>query len=1109
MKKLLLTAAVFLAASYAQKSVAADWTEGQDITEQVGWGNLSFENEPFDYWKFTSSKGSTTQTGGLFEVYDGADADLYQYVQLPAGMYRVECQGYYRCGTSWDDDPNSYGNPDRWEDLALLYAQNGTYDITSEEFTPARTFKTPLMPRLFDFQATQLYVGPKEGEDGYQGWDMSDGDYGDKGWGPCSVPGSLVWFNEGKYQPYNDGEGVKYNTVTFFLTEDGYVRIGVRKTDPRSADSFMVTNFHLYYEGEAGEAAELMALQDEVADYYHQLEDMENQYSGGMIYTLISDARMEFDAEYGNIEGLTKEECLAAIDIIKDVFEKAAAAQAAYAKLEGIIKVMEILYNSTDYAGKADFGAVLQKAQNCIDPNYELAEGEGFDTFQTVYDELCAARIAYLMTQEQVNGAYNFSSAINTAFFCDNQYTPIWSADANAYVFPTIDGLDESLQPDNTWATIQEQSYPEAKADASRSEWVPICETVKINEREVENQWVIRSTTWHGGGPIGVTMQHGYPAIGGWTDKPTGNPELLYQIITGLPNGYYSMSALMCNAGADISDLQYAYIEAGESKEIAHLTQKGNPWWGGNRDQWRQTVWQKLTTNMVYVGDGRVTIGTSSDAFYASTGFQLYYYGEEPNFTALVAPAVASAQANIENLTWPGDKAAAQAILAEIPEQIGGQEAYQAALATIARANEYVATATNVINNWKAIENFSALNEKQTADSPEYAIVETAFMQVLTLGEGETDTYLDAIAADNDYAAYVDYLDYRSAMGQLASSDEELARLIAAQNEVLTQNYATAAQLTDYKAQLAAPYNKALLVSLGYDKATPDNPVDITALIVNPNFNEGAKGWQGNPTLTSDQTTFAEELGSAEVWNTTFNVSQTIYSLPAGLYRVEAQAFYRDAADASAAYNNWWYTAGTDPEFWENANAKLYANNNTTDIVSIASVELTVPSMQAFRDKVVAAEEADEHGDEIWVDHWKAQDSIVAQQYMPYVEVAADGWFWDTKIEDNDDVYYYPASLMGVSNCFRNNPTAYVNTVTAKVKEGGSLSLGVKKDVVISGDWVAFDNFRLYYLGASAPITIGDITALIDRYLEQTEGGDITVSDITDLIGEYLSQTAE
>ena len=1103
MKKILLTTSLLVAsmsAAFAQVPDASQWKAGQEITDQLNWSNLSFENPTKDPWQFTTSKGSTTETGGLFECYDGADEDLWQYVQLPAGMYRLECQGYYRCGNSWDDDPNSYGDPDRWQDNAVLYASNGTYDVTSQEFTAGRTFKKPLMPRLFLNQPTQLYEDPVK-----EGWDMSDGNYGDKGWGPCSVPGSLVWFQNGLYAPYDDGV-VKYNTVTFFLTEDGYARVGIRKTEPRSADSFMATNFKMYYEGTVDpETAELMALQDEVAEVYAQIADLEsmleNTYSGGLLYTLVSDARMEFDENYPSIEDLTtKEECEAAMAALKNIYDKATAAAAVVGKLESLVKVMDLLYNTTDYAGKAEFGAALQEAKNCIDVNYEIQEDDTFDSFQTAYDNLCAARVAYIMTQEPVNGAYNFSSAINTPFFCDNQYTPQWNEEAQAYQFPTIEGVDESLQPENTWATVQETGYGDLKNQ--HSDWIPICEEFAISEKPTENQWVIRSTTWHGGGSIGITMQHSYPAIGGWTAEPTGNPELLYQTITGLPNGYYSLSALMCNAGAEISPLQYAYIEAGDAKEIAPLTKKGNPWWGGNREAWRSGVWEKLTTNMVYVSDGQVTIGTSSDAFYASTGFQLYYYGEHPDFSALLGSSIEAAKKNVETLTWAGDVKAANALLAKIPEKIDSQEAYQAALEILAEVNNYVTTATNVINNWKALDNFSALNDKQPEGSVEYTIVETALMHTLSLGEGEDDTYLDAIASDNDYAAYVDYLDYRSGMGELIEN-EGVAKLIAEQNNYLTENYATASELNDFKAQLAAPYNKALLASLGIDKATPENPIDITSLIINPNFDEGQKGWNGEITYTSDQTTFTEELGVAERWNCNFNVSQTIYSLPAGTYRVEVQALYRDAGDASAAYNNWWYTAGADWEFWENPNAKLYANNNDSTIVSIASELFQDKSMVAFRDKWVVTEEADEHGDDVWVQHWKAQDSIAAEPYQPYVEVAADGWFWDTEVEDVEEFYYYPASLMGVSHRFAKNPESYHNVVSTNVREGGSLTFGIKKDVLVSGDWVAFDNFKLYYCG-KATVDLGDITALIDEYL--TEGSTVQLNDITDLIDQYLAQ---
>ncbi len=1092
MKKLLLMAAMLLTgtSAFAQVPDASEWKKGDEITSKISWGNLSFQNDlqddQMDYWQLTSSKGSFTKTGGLFEVYDGADVELYQYVELPAGMYRVQCQGYYRCGTSWDDDPNSFGNPEKWQDNALLTVQNGKYDVTSNEFAASRTFANPLMPRLFLNYPEQIYVGPKEGEDGYPGWDMSDGNYGDKGWGPCSVPGSQAWFDAGLYAPYeNEDEEIQYNMVDFFVAEPGYVRIAVTKIDPRSADSFMVTNFQMFYEGEVDpETVELIALQSDIQSVYNKLNKMANDLGGGLLYTLVSDALMDFDGEYDIPSLDTKEKCEKALDVLNTLYADATAALASMTAIEDVMRVMDLLYNTTDYAGKADFGAAITAAKNCIDPNYEKTEADDFDTFTKAYNDLIEARITYLLTQEPDHGAYNFSAAISTPFFCDDEYTPRWNAEAGAYQFPTIEGVADELQPENTWATIQEQGYSEAKGAEGRENWVPICENVTVKEKFVENTWIMKSTTWHGGGPASVTMQHSYPAIGGWTAEPTGNPELLYQTITGLPNGFYSMSALMCNAGADVSALQFAYIEAGDMKETAPLTQKGNPWWGGSRDQWRQTVWEKLTTNMVYVSDGKVTIGTSSDAFYASTGFQLYYYGETPDFSGLLTPSIEAAKANIATLAWPGDIAAANAIMAQIPETINDQDQYQAALKVINDVNTYVTTANNVINNWKGLDNFAALGDQFEETSPEYAIVQTAWAQTLTLGDNDTDTYLDAIANDNDYAAYVRYFDYRASMGDLIKSDN-VAPVIAEQNAYLTENYATAEKIDELIGALAGPYNAALLASLGIANASESNPVDITALIINPKFDEGSKGWQGTA-ITVTGPSIAEDLGAAEVWNCDFDVYQTIKTLPAGCYQIQCQTFYRDGGDAKTAYNNWEYDAGEDMEFWT-PNVVLYANECDSLVNSIASEKFTTRSMTEFRDKMIDAEEGDAQGNIYQIPHWKVLDlegehkDEEGKFVNEYDREYEDGsqWYWDSVIEDIDDVFYYPASLTGATKVFEQNPDKYVHAVTVMVPEGGDLRFGLKNTAFISNHWCVFDNFKLFYLGKEPTSAISNVEGTV------------------------------
>ena len=65
MKKTLLTASLLLASMtsvFAQMPDASQWKVGDDITDKVGWGNLSFENDPMDYWHLErfEEKGSLT-----------------------------------------------------------------------------------------------------------------------------------------------------------------------------------------------------------------------------------------------------------------------------------------------------------------------------------------------------------------------------------------------------------------------------------------------------------------------------------------------------------------------------------------------------------------------------------------------------------------------------------------------------------------------------------------------------------------------------------------------------------------------------------------------------------------------------------------------------------------------------------------------------------------------------------------------------------------------------------------------------------------------------------------------------------------------------------------
>lgn len=1097
MKKLLLLGASLLlsVAIQAQPTIdSSNWKEGDDISDAVGFGNRSFESDPMDYWQETHVDGNPTYTGGLAEVYNGHDCDLWQVIYLPAGTYTLECQGYYRNGTSWDEDPNTWSNGS-WVNRAKLYAETGLYDIDSEEFVSSGSpFEGWLMPRLFEGVMERLFEDTDYtlNEDGSKkfaaGWDMSDGQYNqaDGRWGPCSIPGSLVWFESGKYEPYDDGGEVQYNTVTFFVTEDSWVKLGVKKTESKSADSFMATNFRLIYVGDASEQVQIkLAMKSlyaaqEKADMLAE-SIMEEIPALGV---LCQDIVMNYEYDEKSLESIQE-----ATERYREMLKQFQTALRDANALRSLITSAETLAETTDYKGKPDFLTAIEAAKLVAfdgEDGSEPSVVESIDAYAAAKAALAEAQVAYIMTQEVKDGYSDYSYVINKPFFVDEVYNPTWDEESQSYKFS--DEIEE------TWMTIQEQDYTSAMNE--HSDWIPLLDGFPVtNNESAENCWVMHQTTWHGGGIGDVTLQHGYPAIGGWTAEPSGNPELIYQTITELPNGFYSMSALMCNAGADISPLMYVYIENSEgTRETAPLTQKGSPWWGGNRDQWRQSVWEKLTTGMVQVTDGRVTIGASSDFFYAVTGFQLYYYGENPDFSEMIQQKKATVQANaMNNLTFPGDIAKVNALLDAVVLPVEGFEAYEAANKALNEADEYTNAAYNYLNQWTLVEQILNDQINYAENSPEYTILENYAMEdVLYIGTGDDDTYLTAQEASATYDALKSYFNYRPQVAATAEYNAEITEIIERHNTTLKSETITKELIETLRSELEAAYTKAmtsknsvLFAELGADKATPSNPVEITALLVNPSFDNGSNGWTGAISVDNN-------LQNAERFNTTFDFYQTLNTMPRGKYVAKVQSFYRDGGvgnTTSGGYFNWWTAAAGDIELWENKNVEFYAKAGEKEevsyITSICSEQFTERSMERIFNGVdpnsgepLLDEDGhyvlDENGKEIWIN----LDTL----WLRYDD-ESPSWQFDVSVTeevqpDEFATYYYTNSMAGTAARFAKSPDAYWNEVEIVVEDGENLTIGMRKSKSIENDWCMFDNFRLYYLGTEGlpPTGINSVT---------------------------------
>ena len=1077
MKKLFTLA---LIACFGITAMAQPWSVGQEITDQVSWGNLSFENDPFDCWTWIQTSGSTTQTGGSFEMYDGGEAELYQVIQLPAGMYEVTCQGYYRGGTSWDDDPNTWAGTgaNKWEDRAWIFAASGTYDITSQEFTEGKVFKTPLMPRLFEEQYDQIYAADSA-TTAQMGWDPSDGHYDECGgkWGPTSVPGSNLWFQAGLFQPYNDGMGSKYNTATFYLKEDGYVKVGIKKGEPHSADSFMATNFRLYYQGEPNEL--ILAIEELDVEFGNILLLQDDITIAGYesLSAFLDDEIIGIDYDETDLESLQ-----AAIETIQKLRADYTKYLADAKSLSVLVKSVENLSVSTSYSGLAELQAALDAAR-AVEQNSDLSIS-GPEAYAEAVTALREARVQYLMSDGKVDGAYDFSGLINFPFFCNNEYTPKWNEEKGYFEY--IQEIEE------TWVNnIQEQGWKDVVNE--HPDWLPIASDVTWTQKaDAIGEWIYNYQIqgWMGG-IDNVTMQHGYTAVGAWSADPQGGYQEMRQVIADLPNGYYAMGALFINAGAEPSDYnQYVYISPGQTPDDAAMqkaqfTHKGEHWWwgAGNWPLYRTDDWQSLRTNMVKVEDGMAVIGSRSNGFYAVTGFRLYYYGEEPDYTGMLQSQFDAAQISAaENLIWLGDIQHVNDLLATITFPIEGYEAYAAALATIDEANKYITEASNVVNNFtmNATMNYIATMEQYEEGSAEYAMLDKGLNYTLDLGSGENDTYKDAQAAIDTYNAYLSYLRINAKAKEYGT--DEIMAIIARQEADLTANYAGSAEkLAGYEKELAGPINAAIFLERGSETASETNPMEITDLLVNPSFVEGpATGWTcegATPSINE----YGREM--AEIWNTgPFDIYQIVRNLPAGAYELRCHALYRDAGDPGSAtggpYFNWNYVAAMDMELWENKNALLYANGCESYVPSICSEYFEEPSfVGSFQIKdegygigndgtfLLYEELRDEDKAEYTLD-----DGTIL--YQSEIDYDAPGYPFDSKVVDGDVTYWYPTSMAGVYCHYKNHPDAYRVSTQIMLDEPGDIRLGLRKVAAVGGDWLIYDDFQLFYLGKEVPLGI-------------------------------------
>ena len=1078
MKNFITTVAAFMATTSFTAQAQSEWEPDEDVTQFLEWSAYDGTDEGKEVWiKEGLASWGFNYDGehAEWEFFNQPkDAVFYQIFNLPKGYYQFNVQAYYR-GDNWQ---NKYWTGDETSG-AEFFASTGDYDEDGN-FVANREVFTPIV-NIASSRVTGGRLYEKINDDGNVDW-SSDTEYtptgqSEKYYTPNSMTGARYYFDAGYYN--------EDNVIKVIQSEDGPIKIGIRKNaNTTGSDWCLWSNFTATYLGEAGDAVKKELALEKLETAISKAEALEDNYADyPALQALYQDTKEELAAEGRDADDVeTIEAATAKIEKLIDDYKKYKGDAVA---LTSVIGASEKMVQATDYPGKPGFETAIADAKKVsTDGEPEAVVVKEPTDYAKALNALGNARAEYVMSiGAAADGSYDFTNVVAYPWFCNTEYNPTYNAENNKWEYPdvVINGNDEKTG----WGSIGEASVEDTRKEGEVTYDMfnmSTDVTIGTDTTAVLSWYQTGTADWNRYVPY-WNMQ--LTSCKHWATP--GDRHEVAQNLVGLPDGYYSLKGKGVTWSNDWNQGDFAgkdvkmgiFVKANGKTTDSEEVAKKSGWWGAlsNQDEWNE-----FTTSMVEIKGGQARVGFFNNGFGAFTGMRLTYYGANPNFTAMISEQVEAIKNGLEEkLILMGDQAAVNKILAEIPAEIVGFDAYEAVLNTLAEANDYITTASNYINNNDVTAKVSELQAKYDAESAEALALEPVITESMEIFNREDATYKDVQVFSTNIDAYEHYFNTEKSMAAEIASDE-MTQKITEQLQDLSNAFAETQKLQDFEQELSIVRTHKILSDLNLNNATENNPVDITAIVKNPSFTNGNTGWDGDVTVDKG-------LESAERYNTNFDVSQTIYALPAGAYEVQVKAFYRDG-NISSAFN---HIYNADDENAYTPNAKLYANTREVDLVSICNMDAQFKD-RSFTRFVYKQEELDENEFKDLYERCEERDSIstetgetvyVVTSYQEELQAdgsvtektANDAWIYDSWNFDGDERYFYPNSMRGATARFKNDGGAYTNTIQVMVGEDGILTFGLKKNTTIGDDWCMFDDFKLFYLGTETPNAINGTNA--------------------------------
>lgn len=266
-----------------------------------------------------------------------------------------------------------------------------------------------------------------------------------------------------------------------------------------------------------------------------------------------------------------------------------------------------------------------------------------------------------------------------------------------------------------------------------------------------------------------------------------------------------------------------------------------------------------------------------------------------------------------------------------------------------------------------------------------------------------------SFVSPEEYQVYVDKkIVYEAAVALKAAIDKALAENegidVASVQAVYDNVSSTAEQLN-----AAAEVLVQLVIEFQTAKASPETPADYTPFITNASYaNNDNAGWKGSiPGF--------QQYGNAEFYWCNYDAHQSLSNLKNGIYQVGVTAFYRAgwADNDAVAYD------------------MLLEGNDSLQLASLYAATTSMTTVQAPLAFASAGATQD-----------SLASGVLSNQYG-----------------------YIPNDMHAASEFMKAGK--YPTTSVLVYVSDGALTIGVKKEKQLDGDWTILDDWKLYYLGDS------------------------------------------